>query len=215
MENLKAAFTRGSRFFTVLFSMLMLASCATPTATKTVRTLNINGEISPDVLKEVRAAVLEVEENPNITMLRVNITSPGGEAFSGFEIAQTFRRLSDKKHIAVEIHASSLCASACSWILASGTPGHRIIHQHTLVLIHPLQRGGGFGPATCTDHRPVAKDLDDQTVNVIMDIARDLYVQFTGRPVEDVEVWLTCGKEQVNNGKLAIKLGMADILEKD
>lgn len=204
----------------VLFSTLILSSCAVapvtkPVATKSVKAFNITGEINSDTLKEVRQVVQDVEDNPEITMLKVNITSPGGEAFSGFEIAQTFRRLSDKKHVAVEVHASSLCASACSWILASGTPGHRIIHQNTLVLIHPLQRSNGFG-RECVDHKPAdkVKDLDDQSVNVVMDIARDLYVWFTGRPVAEVEKWLTCGKEQVDNGQLAVKLGMADVLER-
>jgi ATP-dependent protease ClpP protease subunit len=170
--------------------------------------IRIDGGIDDETVKAVRAAA----SNSDLRTLRIGITSPGGSALAGLDAARILRQLSDKG-VTVEIRASGLCASACTWILAAGTPGHRYIDRYTLFLVHPLQKGGGFGPPTCIQRDEGAKAIEQRTLNAVIEIARDLYVLFTGQAKETVDEWLTCGKELVGDGRLAVELKIADKVE--
>ncbi len=151
-------------------------------------------------------------DDDDVDSIVFDVDSPGGEATAGFSSARLLRQLSDKGAVKVEIHASGLCASACTWILASGTPGYRYIDAFTLVLIHPVQKGSMFG-SSCIERQSTEKSQDDKLGNAYLDLARDLYMKFTGQSKETVEKWLSCGHEQAGQGQLAVTLKMADVVE--
>ncbi len=176
-----------------------------------VKEVRIDGAIDEGTLKSVREWVTEVQKKDSkIKVLRIGITSPGGEAVSGLASARMLRQLSDKGQVKVEVNAFGLCASACTWILASGTPGSRTIDRYTLTLVHPLQRGGGFGPMICVEHKEKTKDQSDKILNSMLELGRDLYMKFTGQPKEVVEKWLSCGHEIVGFGQSLVDLRIAD-----
>jgi ATP-dependent protease ClpP protease subunit len=153
-----------------------------------------------------------MEKDSKIKVLKVFLVSGGGPVISSLEIARLVRNASEKGLI-VEFHAEALCASGCTFVLAAGTPGHRFISKFALFLVHPPQGGGGFGPPSCMNHVDDAKSQDDKVTNVILDLMRDSYIRFTGKTPAEVEVWITCGNEQVGEGDLAVKLNMADATE--
>ncbi len=178
-----------------------------------IKDIRIDGAIEDKTLTTVRDAITEVtKKDSKIKMLRVGITSQGGDAVAGFTSARILRQLSDKGEIKVEVHASGLCASACTWILASGTPGNRFIDRYTITLVHPVQRGGMFG-MSCIEHKDKAKDQGDKMGNVFLETARDLYVKFTGQTKETVEKWISCGHEIAGQGQSLVDLKIADKLE--
>ena len=112
----------------------------------------------------------------------------------------------------VETRAEGWCASACTFIIASGTKGNRTIDPYTFTLVHPIQRGGMFG-SSCVEHVKEPKEANDKAGNATLDLARDIYMKATGKDKATVEKWLTCGNEQAGQGQLLVDLGMADRVE--
>ncbi len=192
-------------FLGVLLFVLASSGCA-----QEVKQLKIDGIIGLTVLDDVRKVVQDIQTN-KIKKLDVQIISPGGDAIIGFTVSHMLRNLSNTGVI-VEVHAYGMCASACTWILASGTPGHRFIDKYTFVLVHPVQSYKN-GEVRCVAFIRDPKNVDDRIDNLYLTIARDLYMEFTGHSKETVEAWLTCGREQVGEGQLAVTLGMADKVE--
>jgi len=178
-----------------------------------IATLRIDDGVTGDTLKQVRKAIEDAtKKDSKVKVLKVFLFSPGGDAFAGFEAARQLRKLSDAGKVTVEMHAEGLCASACTVILAAGTPGQRYIATSTFFLVHPVQRGNMFGVA-CVERVDNPKTQDEKTGNVILEVFRDLYMRFTGKGQKTVEEWLSCGHEKVGNGSLAVSMGIADQTE--
>lgn len=176
-------------------------------------TLELLAEVDMDMYKLVKAKYENLTQpDSKIKVLRVDINSPGGNAVLGADIARWLRKLSDEHKIRVEIHAHGICASMCTVLLASGTPGARYIQKHTFFLVHPVQRQSMFS-SSCVEHKDDAKDVSDKAGNVILEIMRDLYVEYTGQTVKEVESWVSCGSERVGQGKLAVQMKIADKVE--
>jgi len=160
------------------------------------------------MLKQVRTDIeYATAKDSKIKVLKFYLLSGGGPVITSLEIARTIRKASDAG-LAVEIHAEGLCASGCTWVLASGTPGHRYITRSALFLVHPIQSNG-----TCIAYVEKAKTEDEKITNALLHIARDAYAKYTKRPPAEVEDWLSCGQERAGGGDLAVSLGMADKLE--
>jgi hypothetical protein len=173
-----------------------------------VKSVRWEGDTDLDMLKQVRTDLGDATaKDSKIKVLRVSLMSPGGPVITSLEIAHLVRKASDKGLI-VEIHAEALCASGCTWVLASGTPGKRYISKYALFLVHPIQ-----GEMGCVQHVDKPKAPDEKLINALLDIARDAYMRYTGRDKATVENWLSCGQEQVGGGDLAKSLNMADQLE--
>ena len=174
-----------------------------------VQNLTIDDVITLDTLKEVKKAIAEVRSNPTKTMLAIKISSPGGHAIAGLAIAKALRKLSDEGKVKVAIYADSWCASACTFVLASGTPGLRTIDSDAVVLVHALQHQSMLG-SVCVVHKDKPDTQDEKIDNVLLELARDLYIRFTGKDQKTVESWLSCGFEKAGRGQLAVDMGLAD-----
>ena len=174
-------------------------------------TVRWEGSTDLDMLKQVRAD-LDAAAKAKVKTLRVYITSPGGPVITSLEIARLIRDTTERTGLVVEIHAQALCASGCTFVLASGTPKHRFISKWALFLVHPPQ-GGGFGPPSCISRVDDPQTQDDKVTDVLLDLMRDHYVRYTLAAPDEVTRWLTCGNEQVGRGELATRLNMADATE--
>lgn len=209
LHDYKAALL-GAVFILGLLLVAGLAQGSTPathhrTGTKTVRW---EGEINYTMLKRARNDLIDAAGHDKIKTLRVLITSPGGNAIMSLELARLVRDLSERSGLIVEIHAESLCASGCTFVLAAGTPGHRFISQWALFLVHPPQGENG-----CMAYVPDATTPNDKITNTLLVLMVANYVRYTGRPQAEVEQWATCGNEQVGTGALAVTMGIADAVE--
>jgi len=166
------------------------------------------GGTDEDMLKQVREDISNARDDKKIKTLKVTLLSPGGLVVTALEIARLVRKASDAG-LVVEIHAVALCASGCTFVLAAGTPGKRFISSEAFFLVHaPQQRG--YASSECVKYVPDPKTVDDKITNVILDMLRDAYIKYTGHKAAEVETWLTCEKEIVGPGTLAVAMGIAD-----
>lgn len=174
----------------------------------TVKTVRWEGVTDLDLLRQARADLDSAVRSKRVKTLRVYLTSPGGPVITSLEIARLVRETSEKTGLVVEIHAEALCASGCTFILGSGTPGHRFMSRWALFLVHPMQQDG-----ECVMHVDNPQTPNDKATDVLLDLMRDHYMRYTGRSAAEVELWLTCGHEQVGTGELAVRLNLADAAE--
>lgn len=177
---------------------------------ETTITANLRGPTDDDMIKVVSGILERAQaKDSKINTVKFNIVSPGGPIFSIIELTQMIRNASDAGLI-VEMHAHTLCASGCTFVLASATPGHRTIAPMTMFLVHPPQRGGFFGAPSCIEHPEKATTVDEKISAIMLEMMRDLYMRFTGQDQKTVEGWLTCGKETVGTGQSAVDMKIAD-----
>jgi len=191
---------------------LSVSAWTTPKAselkTDEVREVRWEGELDLDVLKQVRNDIkYATAKDSKIKVLKVRLLSHGGSAIASLAIAYMVRKASDAG-LVVEIHAEAVCASGCTFVLASGTPGRRYITKSTLFLVHPLQANG-----SCISYVEKPTTQEEKIYNTLLLLGRDAYAKYTKRPAAEVEDWLSCGQERAGGGELAVRLGMADAVE--
>lgn len=197
-----------------LLSAVVLAlvlSCGVAQAkvhpTLTVKSVRWEGLTDRDMLTQARAD-LDAAVEAKVKTLRVSLFSPGGPVITSLEIARLVRDTSERTGLIVEIHAEALCASGCTFVLASGTPNHRFISRWALFLVHSMQSNGECVVRVADPQTP-----EEKASTVLLDLMRDHYIRYTGRPSAEVVGWLTCGREQVGTGELAVHLNLADATE--
>lgn len=178
------------------------------------KTVRWEGTTDYSMLKQVREDIASAKNDKSLCLagcptvdLRVDLASPGGPVIMALEIARIVRDASDAG-LVVEIHAAAICASGCTFVLASGTPKHRIISAWALFLVHSMQSDG-----ECVKRPVVPRTQEEKANTVLLNLMRDAYVRFTGQPAAEVEQWITCGDERVGTGELAVQMHIADAVE--
>lgn len=160
-----------------------------------------------DMLNKVRADLAEAKlKNKN---LRVQLLSGGGPVIGCLEISRQVRNASDAG-ILVEIHGSGIVASCGTFILASGTPGHRYISSSTLFLMHAPQARSMYGPE-CVKWTDDPKTEDEKVANEIITLMVQAYERFTGKT--GAKAWLGCDASAVGVA-VALERGVADKVER-
>lgn len=167
------------------------------------------GTTDMDMLHQVQKDLNQAIKD-NIEVLQVELSSPGGPVIIGLLIAKTIRDAEEKQGLVVEIHASMLCTSMCTFILASGSPKHRFIDQEILVLVHSMQEQGEDGEYKCVVAASKLITQEEKANATLFSLMRTAYMRYTGHSLADVTEWTTCGKELVGKGDLAVQLNMAD-----
>ena len=150
---------------------------------------------------------LDTAKAADAYILKVTISSYGGPVTSGLEIERLVREARNSGLI-VEFHATAECASMCTIILASGSPGHRYIQKQILFLVHSIQMNN-----ECVKFVDNPTDVDDKVGNVQLTQIRASYMLNTGQPEGTVQYWTTCGNELVGGGDLAVVMKIADQTE--
>ncbi|WP_372053632.1 ATP-dependent Clp endopeptidase proteolytic subunit ClpP [Tistrella mobilis] len=139
------------------------------------RIIFLTGPVEDNVSSLITAQLLFLEsENPKKD-ISFYINSPGGVVTSGLAIYDTMQY--------IRCDVQTLCigqaASMGSLLLAGGAPGKRFALPNARIMVH--QPSGGF--------RGQATDIEIHAREILKLRARlnEIYVQHTGRPLEEVE----------------------------
>ena len=138
------------------------------------RIIFITGQVE-DHMASVIVAQLLFLESENSQDISMYINSPGGVVTAGLAIHDTMAYIKPK----VRTVCIGQAASMGSFLLAAGEPGMRVALPNARIMIH--QPSGGA--------RGMASDIEIQAREILRIRARmnDLYVQFTGRSLEEIE----------------------------
>ena len=171
------------------------------------------GETDLDMLKQVQQDIADAKAQ-GAYQLNVTLLSPGGPVFAAFEIAEVMQK-AEASGLQIEVHAQTLCASGCTFVLGAGSKGHRYMNQESLFLVHPPQQQASMmEPPSCVQWPDEnSQTVDDKANRQVLMIMAEYYSKFTGRPLAETKKWVTCGNEQVGEGDLAVKLGFADLVD--
>ena len=139
------------------------------------RIVFVTGQVEDTMASLIVAQLLFLEsENPSKD-ISMYINSPGGVVTAGMAIHDTMQYIRPK--------VSTVCigqaASMGSFLLAAGEPGMRIALPNSRIMVH--QPSGGA--------RGMASDIEIQAREILRIRKRmnDLFVQYTGRTIEEIE----------------------------
>jgi ATP-dependent Clp protease protease subunit len=139
------------------------------------RIIFINGPIDDNVSALVCAQLLSLESDNPKKEIALYINSPGGMVTSGFAIYDTMQYIG----CPISTVCMGTARSMASFLLAAGTPGHRIALPNSSIVVHqPL---GGF-QGQASDIERHAQDIVKVKKHMIA-----LYAKHCGRTVEEVE----------------------------
>jgi ATP-dependent Clp protease, protease subunit len=139
------------------------------------RIIFINGPIDDNVSALVCAQLLSLESDNPKKEIALYINSPGGMVTSGFAIYDTMQYIG----CPISTVCMGTARSMASFLLAAGTPGHRIALPNSSIVVHqPL---GGF-QGQASDIERHAQDIVKVKKHMIA-----LYARHCGRTVEEVE----------------------------
>ena len=139
------------------------------------RIVFVNGGVEDGMASLICAQLLFLEsENPD-KPISMYINSPGGVVTAGMAIHDTMQYIRPK----VQTICMGQAASMGSFLLAAGEPGMRSALPNARIMIHQPS-GGAQG---------MASDIEIQAREILRIKKRmnDLYVQYTGQELEDVE----------------------------
>ncbi|KAB2858438.1 MULTISPECIES: ATP-dependent Clp protease proteolytic subunit [Sphingopyxis] len=139
------------------------------------RIVFVTGEVEDNMASLIVAQLLFLEsENPKKDIY-MYINSPGGVVTAGMAIHDTMQYIRPR----VGTVCIGQAASMGSFLLAAGEPGMRVALSNARIMVH--QPSGGA--------RGMASDIEIQAKEILRIRKRmnDLYAQYTGKPLKDIE----------------------------
>ncbi|MEO1044616.1 MAG: ATP-dependent Clp protease proteolytic subunit [Pseudomonadota bacterium] len=139
------------------------------------RIIFVTGGVEDNMASLVVAQLLFLEsENPKKDVF-MYINSPGGVVTAGMAIHDTMQYIRPR----VGTVCVGQAASMGSFLLAAGEPGMRVALSNARVMVH--QPSGGA--------RGMASDIEIQAQEILRIRKRmnDLYAQYTGKPLKEIE----------------------------
>ena len=159
------------------------------------RIVFVTGQVEDNMASLIVAQLLflESENSQDISMY---INSPGGVVTAGMAIHDTMQYIKPK----VRTVCIGQAASMGSFLLAAGEPGMRVALPNARIMVH--QPSGGA--------RGMASDIEIQAKEILRIRARmnDLYVQYTGQSLTDIERALD--RDTFLEAEEALKFGIVD-----
>ncbi|QZH73829.1 MAG: ATP-dependent Clp protease proteolytic subunit [Erythrobacter sp.] len=159
------------------------------------RIVFVTGQVEDNMASVIVAQLLFLEsENSNDISMYIN--SPGGVVTAGMAIHDTMQYIKPK----VRTVCIGQAASMGSFLLAAGEPGMRVALPNARIMVH--QPSGGA--------RGMASDIEIQAKEILRIRARmnDLYVQYTGRSLTEIERALD--RDTFLEADEALKFGIVD-----
>ncbi|KPL69584.1 Clp protease [Erythrobacter sp. SG61-1L] len=160
------------------------------------RIVFVTGQVEDNMASLIVAQLLFLEsENPS-KPISMYINSPGGVVTAGMAIHDTMQYIKPR--------VSTVCigqaASMGSFLLCAGEPGMRIALPNARIMIH--QPSGGA--------RGMASDIEIQAKEILRIRSRmnDLYVKYTGQPLDAIEKALD--RDTFLEADEALKFGLVD-----
>ncbi|WOE76448.1 ATP-dependent Clp protease proteolytic subunit [Alterisphingorhabdus coralli] len=139
------------------------------------RIIFVTGGVEDNMASLVVAQLLFLEsENPKKDIF-MYINSPGGVVTAGMAIHDTMQYIRPR----VGTVCVGQAASMGSFLLAAGEPGMRVALSNARIMVH--QPSGGA--------RGMASDIEIQAQEILRIRKRmnDLYAQYTGKPLKEIE----------------------------
>ncbi|MEM1133710.1 MAG: ATP-dependent Clp protease proteolytic subunit [Pseudomonadota bacterium] len=139
------------------------------------RIIFVTGGVEDNMASLVVAQLLFLEsENPKKDIF-MYINSPGGVVTAGMAIHDTMQYIRPR----VGTVCVGQAASMGSFLLAAGEPGMRVALSNARIMVH--QPSGGA--------RGMASDIEIQAQEILRIRKRmnDLYAQYTGKPLNEIE----------------------------
>ena len=139
------------------------------------RIVFVSGEVEDGMASLIVAQLLFLEsENPSKD-ISMYINSPGGVVTAGMAVHDTMKYIRPK----VSTVCMGQAASMGSFLLAAGAPGMRIALPNARIMVHQPSSGT----------RGMASDIEIQAREILRIRKRmnDLYAQYTGRTLEEIE----------------------------
>ncbi len=139
------------------------------------RIVFVTGGVEDGMASLITAQLLFLEsENPKKDIF-MYINSPGGVVTAGMAIHDTMQYIRPR----VGTVCLGQAASMGSFLLTAGEPGMRVAMTNSRIMIHQPS-GGAQG---------MASDIEIQAREILRIRARmnELYAQYTGKPVEEIE----------------------------
>ncbi|RVQ66505.1 ATP-dependent Clp endopeptidase proteolytic subunit ClpP [Croceicoccus ponticola] len=139
------------------------------------RIVFVTGQVEDTMASLIVAQLLFLESEDSTKDISMYINSPGGVVTAGMAIHDTMQYIKPR--------VSTVCigqaASMGSFLLAAGEPGMRIALPNARIMVH--QPSGGA--------RGMASDIEIQAREILRIRRRmnDLYVQYTGKTLEEIE----------------------------
>lgn len=140
------------------------------------RIIFVTGQVEDHMATLITAQLLYLEsENPKKDIF-MYINSPGGVVTAGMAIHDTMQYIRPR----VGTVCIGQAASMGSFLLAAGEPGMRVALNNARIMVHQPS-GGAQGMAT---------DIEIQAREILRIRHRmnELYAQYTGRPLTEIEV---------------------------
>lgn len=133
----------------------------------------------------------------------LDLFSFGGSVFDSLAMASFLNKIEAEGKI-IEVQARGLVASAGLVILVSGTPGHRFIDKHSLVMFHELSTFKFLATETTSDQEEQARIVRriQNTINGYITSRSKIDPDELRNNIKKKELWL--------NAEEAIKYGFAD-----
>ena len=159
------------------------------------RIVFVTGQVEDNMASVIVAQLLFLEsENSNDISMYIN--SPGGVVTAGMAIHDTMQYIKPK----VRTVCIGQAASMGSFLLAAGEPGMRVALPNARIMVH--QPSGGA--------RGMASDIEIQAKEILRIKARmnDLYVEYTGQSLEDIEKAMD--RDTFLEADEALKFGIVD-----
>jgi len=163
------------------------------------RLIFVRGAITQDLADSVVAQLLFLESTDKEEDISMYINSPGGEISAMYSIYDTMNYIGPD----VATLGLGLCASAGSFLLASGEKGKRMVLPHTQIMIHELS-GGIQGKAS--DMRNNFRHTE-----YLYELMVGQYVEMTGQKPAKVRLDMT--RDFYLTAKEAIKYGLVDKIQ--
>ncbi len=139
------------------------------------RIVFVTGEVEDNMASLIIAQLLFLESENPAKDIYMYINSPGGVVTAGMAIHDTMQYIRPR----VGTFCLGQAASMGSFLLAAGEPGMRVALPNARIMVH--QPSGGA--------RGMASDIEIQAREILRIKKRmnDLYVQYTGRTLEEIE----------------------------
>ena len=160
------------------------------------RIIFVTGQVEDQMASLIVAQLLFLEsENPKKDIW-MYINSPGGVVTSGMSIHDTMQYIRPK----VGTVCIGQAASMGSFLLAAGEPGMRFALTNSRIMVHQPS-GGAQG---------MASDIEIQAKEILRIRRRlnDLYVKYTGQPLEKIEAAMD--RDTFLEAEEALAFGLVD-----
>lgn len=161
------------------------------------RILFLNNEINSDVANIMSAQLLWLEQQGDMD-ITIQISSPGGSIYDGYNILDTMNYIRPD----ISTVCMGMVASMATVIASSGTKGKRFILPHARFLVHQPMSGIAAG-TQCSDIQIHAKEIE-----ILKHELTQILTDNSNLSYEEMEK--LCDRDTIMTAQEAVEKGFVD-----